>query len=362
MELNGSLNAGAEAARRPHARIALEIKELQDGGAARWDAFVTGCAQATFFHRAGWKTVIERAFGHRTHFLYAERSGAIEGVLPLGHIRSRLFGNALISTPFCVYGGVAADNDEARNALESAAILIARDLSVDYLELRNRTPRHPDWPTKNLYVTFRKSVHPIPEKNFLEIPRKQRAMVRKGIGAGLRGEIDMNIDRSYEAYAHSLRRLGTPVLCKRYFHLLKEVFGDSCEVLTVTRDDRLVSSVLSFYFRNEVLPYYGGGTAEARHVKGNDFMYWELMRRACEREVQLFDYGRSKRNSGSYRFKKHWGFAPEPLYYEYQLFRTKQLPEINPVNPRYRLLIAGWKRLPLSLSKLIGPCIARYLG
>ncbi len=205
-----------------------------------------------------------QAFGHRTHYLFAERNGRIAGVLPLGHIRSRLFGNALISTPFCVYGGIATEDSEVFSALESAACALAERLKVDYLEMRNREARHAGWPSKDLYVTFRKSIDPDPEKNLLAIPRKQRAMVRKGIKAGLKAEFDRSTERFYAAYSQSVRSLGTPVFSRGYFELLQQVFGDSCDILTVTHDDALVSSVMSFYFRDEVLPYYGGGTPLAR--------------------------------------------------------------------------------------------------
>jgi FemAB-related protein (PEP-CTERM system-associated) len=342
---------------------AIEVRVLASADAARWDAFVEQCPEATFFHRAGWRDVLERALGHDTHFLYAERNGRIEGVLPLGQLKSRLFGNALISTPFCVYGGAAVTNEAARAALDRAACELATRLQVDYLELRQRRARHPDWPHKSeLYVTFRKPLDPDPEKNYLAIPRKQRAMVRKGQDAGLTSEIDADVDRCYATYADSVHRLGTPVFPKKYFAALKDVFGDCCELLSISRDGRVVASVMSFYFRDEVLPYYGGGTVEAREVAGNDFMYWEVMRRACERGIRVFDYGRSKVGTGAYSFKKNWGFAPEPLHYEYQLVRARDVPDVNPLNPKYRLMVETWKRLPLALTKIVGPWIARSLG
>jgi FemAB-related protein (PEP-CTERM system-associated) len=328
----------------------------------RWDAFVQSCPEATFFHLSGWKSIIENVFGHPTFYLYAESADGIEGVLPLGQVRSWLFGNALISTPFCVYGGVAARSEEARRALSDEAERIAISLGVDYLELRNRSLRRDDWPVKDLYVTFRKTIHSDPEANLKAIPRRQRAMVRKGIGAGLASEIDSGVERFFDAYAASTRNLGTPVLPERYFRALREEFGSDCEVMTVTRAGRPVASVLSFYFRDEVLPYYGGGPAEARELKANDFMYWELMRRSAERGIQVFDYGRSKVGSGSYHFKKNWGFAPEPLPYQYRLVKALEVPNLSPTNPRYRLMIGAWRLLPLPLAKRIGPFFARNLA
>jgi len=341
---------------------ALQVRAITPGDVARWDQFVFGCPAATFFHRAGWKEVIERAFGHRTHFLLAEENGIIQGVLPLAEINSRLFGHSLSSLPFCVYGGIIASTELARQALDKAAQQLAASLNVDFLEYRNTVPFHTDWPGKNLYVTFRKTIDPDLEANMLAIPRKQRAMVRKGIKAELASEIDNNVERFFSVFADNVHRHGTPALPKRYFALLKEIFGSDCEVLTVVKDGHALSSVLSFYFRDEVLPYYAGDTLAARDVAANDFKYWELMRRACERGIKVFDYGRSKRGTGPFDFKKNWGFEPQPLHYEYQLHRAKAVPDTNPLNPKYRLFIKLWQHLPLSVANAIGPHIVKNLG
>jgi FemAB-related protein (PEP-CTERM system-associated) len=292
----------------------------------------------------------------------AESGGAIRGVLPLGHIKSLVFGSSLISTPFCVYGGILASDERAFRALETEACRLAERLKVDYLELRNKQRAHPDWPCKDLHVYFAKELAPDVEKNLLAIPRKQRAMVRKGIKAGLTGVVDRDVERFFDLFSESVRNLGTPVFPRRYFEVLRDVFGDDCEVLTIEHEGQPVASVMSFYFRDEVLPYYGGGTFAARDVAGNDFMYWDLMRRATERGLKWFDYGRSKREVGSYQFKKHWGFEPQPLFYEFYLVRAKQLPDVNPLNPKYQRFIELWKKLPLWASQLLGPRISRNLG
>ena len=340
----------------------LSVRPMTPADCAAWDAFVDDCPTATFFHRAGWQNVIERAFGHRTYFLLAEADGRIEGVLPLAEVKSLLFGHALVSLPFCVYGGVAALSAHAREALDAEAIALAQRLRVDHVEYRCQNASHADWQTKDLYVTFRRAIDPDPEKNMSAIPRKQRAMVRKGIKAGLTSEIDASTERFFCAYADSVHRLGTPVFSRRYFDILREVFAAESEILTITHQDELVASVLSFYFRDQVLPYYGGGTMLAREVAGNDFMYWEVMRRACERGVRVFDYGRSKRGTGSFDFKKNWGFEPEPLHYEYRLVEGRAVPDHNPLNPKYRTFIAIWRRLPLPVANLIGPYVVKSLG
>lgn len=344
----------------------LRIRRLDDrepAQATRWDAFVQQCPDATFFHRAGWQTIIRDVFRHETHFLYAESDGQIVGVLPLARVHSRLFGHALTGLPFAVYGGVAATHPEAATALESEAERLAQAHGVDHLELRHIQRRHDDWPLQDLYVTFRKAILPSEEDNMLAIPRKQRAMVRKGIKNGLTSAVDPGVDRFFALYADNVHRHGTPALPKRYFQKLMEVFGSDCEVLTVcSPDGKPLSSVLSFYFRDEVLPYYAGDDEAARELAANDFKYWELMRLACARGLKVFDYGRSKVGTGPYAFKKNWGFEPTPLHYEYRLYKRDSVPQNNPSNAKYKLLIATWRRMPLSLANWLGPFIVRNLG
>ena len=332
-------------------------------GASRWDAFVATCPGATFFHRAGWQRVLRDTMRHETHFLYCEIDGRIEGVLPLAHVKSLFFGNSLVGLPFAVYGGVAASSMAAGDALEGEAQRLARRLGVDHLELRNIQARHADWPAQDLYVTFRKAILPDEESNMLAIPRKQRAMVRKGIKNELRGEIDTGVERFFPLYADNVHRHGTPALSRRYFEALLGEFGPDAEVLTVLAPDgRPLSSVLSFYFRDEVLPYYAGDHFGARDLAANDFKYWDLMRRACARGIKVFDYGRSKQGTGPYAFKKNWGFEPTPLRYEYCLYKRSAVPQNNPANAKYRLLIESWRRMPLAFANWLGPHVVRSLG
>lgn len=338
------------------------IKTLDVASFEQWDNFVKENTETTFFHQAGWQEVIEKAFGHKTYFLYTETNGNITGILPLVHINSLFFGNTLVSIAPCVYGGIVACDEHSYEELDKESIRLAEKLGVDCLEMRNRTQKNPERPYKELYVSFRKELDADVEKNFLAIPRKQRAMVRKGIDAGLTSVIDSNIERIYLAYSESVRNLGTPVFSKKYFQTLKEVFGEQCEVLSVEHNGQLIASVMSFYFKDEILPYYGGGTDLARELKGNDFMYWEVMRRAVERGIKVFDYGRSKIGTGSYSFKKNWGFTPQPLFYEFYLVKSTSMPDINPLNPKYRFFIAAWKRLPLAVSQAIGPWLSKDLS
>ncbi len=344
----------------------MNIRQLDIMQGEDWDTFVRAHDQATFFHLTGWGRAIQATFGHKPCYYYAEENGKIIGILPLIHMRSRLFGDALISNAFAVTGGPVADRADVHAALDEQARKLAVDLKVEYVEYRDQERIRPDWPAKDeLYVTFRKQLDPDNENNMKAIPRKQRAMVRKGIKAGLTAVIDQNVDRLYRMYAESVRNLGTPVFPRSLFVNLLNEFGpnNACDILTVEHEGRAVSSVMNFYFRDEVLPYYGGGTLDARNYAANDFMYWAVMSRAVdEKSCKWFDFGRSKIGTGSYSFKKNWGFEAKPLMYEYLLESGVSMPDVNPLNPKYQLMIAVWKRLPLPVANFIGPMVSRSLG
>ncbi len=343
----------------------FDIQPLRDLDRSAWDAFVRAHPQGSFFHLSGWQRVLRRAFGHRSHYLLARQENAIVGVLPLARVRSLLFGDALISTPFCVYGGALGTSPEVVLALEDHAAALARELNVDHLELRNRTltrAAEGGWPVKELYVTFRRQLDPDPEKNLAAIPRKQRAEVRAGLKNNLRTEFDTDTRRLFDIYSRSVRSLGTPVFARRYFDVLREEFGPDCEIATVTHEGKPVASLMTFWYGNEVLPYYGGGLPAARSLSGYDYLYWDLMARAVLRGCQVYDFGRSKIDTGPYKYKKHWGFEPQPLPYAYHLVRRTSLPNLSPTNPKYHRAIEAWKRLPLPVTQFIGPMVARYLG
>ncbi|WP_341218138.1 FemAB family XrtA/PEP-CTERM system-associated protein [Neptunomonas phycophila] len=342
--------------------MSLQIKTLDDATTEQWDLFVDQHDSSTFFHRAGWKKVMEKAFGHPCYFIYAQSDGDIVGILPLVHVKSLLFGNSLISVPLCVYGGVVANNDEAQQALLQYACDLAEQFKVDALELRSIEPTGAGWPSKSLYYTFRKSIVADHEANMKAIPRKRRAMIRGGIAAGLVGEHDQGCERFYRAYSESVRNLGTPVFSLKYFKVLREVFGDDCRVLMITHEGKDVASLMSFYFKNQVLPYYAGSFDTAKHLKAHDFMYWELMRISADEGIELFDFGRSKENTGPFLFKKGWGFEPEQLHYEYHLVKADKVPELNPTNPKYKMFIEMWKRLPLPVANTLGPMLSKSLG
>lgn len=332
----------------------------------RFDDFVRAAPTGTPFHLTAWGRAIEKSMGHHAHYLFAERGGNIVGVLPLLHVRSRLFGQALISNAFAVYGGPIAESEAAHAALDEAAWALALRLGVPSLEYRDQERLRPTWPAKTeTYATFKRALAADSEANLKAIPRKQRAEVRRSLELGLETRIardERAVEEHFAVYAESVRNLGTPVFPKALFASLIELYGEEADILTVSKDGVPVASVLSLYFRGEVLPYYGGGTRAARALRANDHMYWMLMEHARERGCTSFDFGRSKTGTGAFAFKKNWGFEPKPLFYEFRLRDGASMPDVNPLNPKYKLMVETWSRLPLWLANRAGPLIARGLG
>jgi FemAB-related protein (PEP-CTERM system-associated) len=322
------------------------------------DAFVRDQTAATPFHLTAWSRAVERGCGQRARYLVAERAhGGIAGVLPLTEMRSPLFGKALVSTGFGVDGGVLGDGVDA---LASGAWALAQRIGCPGVELRGG-PTPAGWEKDDTsYLGFVRDLSASEEGELLAIPRKQRAEVRRALGFDLEvvtGGAAL-LAEHYRVYAESVRNLGTPVFPAKLFRAVAEAM--EADVLTVRHQGRAVASVLSLYFQGTVFPYWGGGTAAARGLRANDRMYFALMNHARARGCTRFDFGRSKTDTGAAAFKKNWGFTPSPRSYAKR--STGAAREVNPLNPKYALMVRTWQRLPLPLANALGPWISRGLG
>ena len=331
----------------------MTISALNNDNRDAWNTFVESTENGTFFHLAQWQDVLQRAFGFKTHYHCTETAGKITGILPLALVKRPIFGPALISTPLSVYGGGLGNCAE----LEENAAKKANTMGVEYLELRAAEKPRRDWQVSERFFTFKRALSGDAEENLKSIPRKQRAEVRKGIAANLEVRFDQDIDLFYRIYSASVRNLGTPVFPKKYLRVLLGVFGDAVEITSILHDGKPLSSVLSFKYKDQILPYYGGGLPEARAHSAYPFMYWKVMERAGERGIRTFDFGRSMADSGAYAFKKNFGFEPKPLHYQYHLVKARQLPDMDPDNPRNKLLTSAWKKLPLPIANRLGPIL-----
>jgi FemAB-related protein (PEP-CTERM system-associated) len=338
------------------------IIPLNDALEPAWEDFVQGHEAAHWFHRAGWRRVVGRAYGHATPYLVARRGGEITGILPLVHVRSPLFGRALVSTGFGVEGGILARDEASLESLAREAVRLGERLGVGHVELRGG-PAPAGWETRSgVYAGFLRELPATEADNLKAIPRKKRADVRKALGGDLQVEVGGSVAEFWRVYAESLRNLGTPVFPARFARAVVEEFPEETEISLVRHEGRAVAALLSFYFKDRVMPYYGGATPAARPVHAYDLLYWSLMRRAVGKGIRVFDFGRSKLGTGAFDYKRFWGFEPSPLTYAYRLVHSREIPNLNPLNPKYRAMVGAWQKLPLWAANRLGPILAAGLG
>lgn len=345
----------------------LAIRRYTSEHAVEWDEFVRRAPRGTICHLSGWARVVERTWGYRPYHLYARRGGTIAGILPLFHVPSRWFGCMLVSTPVGIYGGALAEDPSVGRALIGEAKRLASDLGVEYLELREPSESEeaagdPELRLKSLYVTFGRSLPSDGDELLRSYPGSVRNMVRRGMKHGLSAELGglELLGEFYEVFAANMRDLGTPALPRRLFAEFLREFPNACDILVVRRGGRPAGATMNFYFRDVVLPHYGCAYREMHSTGVSNFMYWELMRRATGRGCRYFDFGRSKVGTGSWAFKRHWKMHERALPYRYFLVRAKRMPNLSPTNPRFRLMIAVWKRLPVGMTKLVGPVVVKH--
>lgn len=342
----------------------VRIRAFEAGDAAAWDAYVEAHALGTPFHLLAWKRSIEQTFGFRSTYLLASREGRVTGVLPLFFIRNPLAGRVLLSTPFAVYGGVLADDAATGAAFAEAVRQLGERLRVDRVELRNAYEEQCLGFTRHSrYVTFTQEIGPDEQAILESIPRKTRRMVRKSLENGLTTRVQRTDPGAFEAlYQDSIRRLGTPAFPRKHFTNLLNNFGEGASIREVLHEGRAIAAVLSFRFRDQVLPYYGGSDPAFNALAPNNYMYFDQMREAGREGCRRFDFGRSKKGvAGSYDFKSHWGMAERELPYEVLLIRQRKLPDLSPANPKFDLPRRLWQKLPPPVARLIGPVLIRLV-
>jgi len=344
------------------ARGAIAVRAALPSDAAAWDSLVLRSPRGTPFHLGAWRDAVFRQFGFERIDLVAESGGEIRGVLPLALVKNPLIRPFLLSIPFAVYGGIVADGAEAERALLGAAEKVARERRVSYVEIRSRDPIDYGLPEKDLYVTFLRDLPATPEDCLAMIPRKARAATRHAMDRnGLVADLDRGaFDEFYALYVENKRDLGSPPLPRKFLASLMDSFGEKSSILTVRKDGRAIAAVMTFFFRDTVVPYYSGASAKAESLHPNNFMYFRLQQEGVKRGFKKFDFGRSRRDTGAFDFKKNQGFEPTPLRYQYLLLDGGKMPDVNPANPKFALAERVFERLPLFVARAIGAAVSRY--
>lgn len=328
-----------------------------------WERFRANQPESTHCHRWGWKEVVEESFGWGTFYLLAEEDGEVHGILPLVWQKSLLFGSFLTSLPYLNAGGVLAANPEASEALVTETIRIARSMKVGYVELRHRWDPGLNLPTRRHKVAAVLPLKGGSESMWQALPHKVRTDIRKGMKSDLQTEFGGQefLHDFYGVFARNMRELGTPVYSRKFFAEILRVFPEQTYICRVRHKDVTVASSFLIGGQGTLEAVWSASRYDYLSLRPNMFLYWSILGFAAESGFRFFDFGRSTIGSGTHRFKKQWGSQDVPLYWTYWVRDGISLPELNPENPRYRLAIRLWQRLPITITKLLGPPIARRL-
>jgi len=336
---------------------------LDNGSGDDWNRYVESNPAASIYHRAEWKALIKTTFGHEGHYFAArDRGGNIVGILPLVRLSSRLFGDFMVSMPYFNYGGAIADHPEIEQRLMEAAAEHAGELGVSHIEYRDDTPRE-GLPARTEKVNMILDLPDNHEDLWQAFTPKLRAQIRRpqreNVQVLLGGK--QHLQAFYSVFARNMRDLGTPVYAKSLFSNILDSFPDDSRIMVIMLAGRPVAAAFLIGHRDTLEIPWASTIRDVNHLSINMLLYWEVLKHAIDMKFRQFDFGRSSKGAGTHRFKQQWGAQPRQLYWHYWQRDGGELPTLNPDNPRYKLAITIWRRLPLVITKGLGPLIVRNL-
>ena len=340
----------------------MEIVRCDDSHREAWETFVETHGDGSIYHRYDWRKINRASFHHESTYLAAFEGNTIRGVLPLVRLKSRLFGNIACSLPFVNYGGILSADERASAALLAEATALAAQWNVDYVELRSRE-RVPGLPQSEHKVSMSIELDPDPEKLWAAFKSGHRQEIRKGAKNGFEvrfGRAELLKD-FFAVLSESWRDLGTPIYPERYFARIVETFPERVRVAVAYAGGEPAAAAFDGLSTSTVEGMWMGAKSQYRSRGVNYVLYWELVKDACLKGYRSFHLGRSSADSGGEAFKKKWNAQANQLYWAYVLPKGGDIPQLNVTNPRYRLAIRTWQKLPVPVTRVVGPLIARSI-
>jgi len=342
----------------------MKVATIEEVGVSAWNTYVDSHDQASVYHLSAWKGVLDTAFNSRCHYLAAiADNGGVCGVLPLVHFKNRLFGNFMVSMPYFNHGGVLSSNSEAEEALLRHAIKLGGSLGASHIELREFHPRDSGWQYKDEKVLMCLDLPRDPDALWKSIGAKRRSQVKRPEREGASvstGGLEL-LDDFYSVFSRNMRDLGTPVYTKTLFgEILKSFPRDAFIVVIYLNGVPVAAAFLVAYKKIIEIPW-ASSLREYNRLGTNMKLYWEVLKYSISQGYEVFDFGRSTIDGPTYKFKKQWGAQPKQCYWNYWLAGGSELPQLNPNNPKYKMAIESWKKLPLFVANNLGPHIVKHL-
>jgi len=342
----------------------MTIKFANTDDYVELDKYINCSRASNLYHDYRWGNIVGKCFGHRYHVLISEdNNGIMNGVLPLVHIKSSSFGNFIVSMPYFNYGGVCADDDFIRDQLIADAVRIGKELKVHHIEFRQENSFHNGFPEKTSKVSMRLSLPGSFDDLWNSFPSKLRSQIKVPQKAGMISRIGRTeeLDGFYEVFSKNMRDLGTPVYPKLFFRNILDQFPESARICSVYMADTPVASGFLIGYKERIEIPWASSIRAHNRLSPNMLLYWSCLKFACEKGFKTFDFGRSTKEESTYKFKEQWGATPSPMVWSYWVRNEGKMPDLTPRNRKYRLAIGIWKKLPVPVTRMLGPRIIRNI-
>lgn len=328
-----------------------------------WNNYVEQHPAGCIHHRSEWKTLLNQSYGHECFYFIARNvSNSIVGLLPLVHLNSRLFGNMLISMPYFQRAGAIADNPHIEDKLIQAANQHAKKFGIEHIEYRDDIQRK-NMPAQSHKVNMVLSLPSTDEDLFNSFSSKLRAQIKRPQRENPQIQIGREelLNDFYAVYARNMRDLGSPLHSKKFISKILEHFPENSWLIVISLKHKPVAAGFLLGFKDTMEIPLASTIRDVNGLSINMLLYWQVLQLAIKKGYQYFDFGRSTKGAGTYRFKKQWGAEAKPLFWHYWLSKDTELPGLNPSNPKYSLVINIWKRLPIKITQWIGPHIVKFI-
>ena len=341
----------------------IHIRLATDADAKDWDAFVSAHDNASAYHMYQWRHTLHAAFGHNSYYLLAETSsGGILGVFPCLWLNSRVFGSFAASVPFFNYGGPLAHASTIENALIEYSATLAHQYQWQHIEIRT-CKEALSLPSTSHKASMILALPSNIETLESDLGTKVRAQYNQTLQYSPQVKIGKQelLDDFYQVFAENMRDLGTPVYGKSFFaHIIRD-FSEQAHIVVVYIEGKPAGTAFLLGYKDMLEIPWASTLRRYNRCNVNMWMYRQILGFAISQKFSYFDFGRSSVDAGTYRFKKQWGAKPIQHYWYYWLNEGRELPQLNPNNPKYKLAIRIWQKLPVFVTKLIGPPLVKFL-
>ena len=341
----------------------INIRDTGFNDEKSWNNYLKQNTQGNFYQRYEWKNIIESNFGHECNFMIAEQDHNVVGLFPMVYIKSNIFGKIISSMPFVNFGGLIGDSQDIVDLLLQEAETLAVKHCADYVEIRSLDSVSEQLPTSLKKISMTLDLDPDPDTLWNNFQSKHRTNIRRVYKENVHVEygcLDL-LDTFYHLMSQSWKGLGTPIYRKSYFESILKTFPEETLIFVAYQDNIPVATAFNGYYKGTVEGMWAGALPSSRKTQPNYVLYWEMIKHACESGHKHFHLGRSSADSGAEAFKKKWKAYSKQLYWQYILNNQETMPELNVNNPKYNLAIKAWRKLPLKLTTIIGPMLARSI-